>query len=783
MGLFDRLRSATPAADPGNQASDQEAARLIESGHALQAQGRLDQAMLCYLDAVRIAPNPARAHLNHGNVLVLKGDLQGALDAFRTAIQYKPDYAGAYYNIGNALLGNGQLDQAVANYRRALELQPDYAEVHCSLGIALKELGQLDDAIACFQTALQINPNLAEAHTNLGSALGIGQIDEAVASYRRALEIEPNLAEAHINLGNALKELGQIEIAIESYRKALEIKPNLVEAHTNLGNALKDLGQIDAAMASYRRALEINPDLVEAHNNLGIALQELGQLDDAVASYRQALQIKPGYAEAHNNLGNAQHELRQYQNALASHHRALEIKPGFAEAYGSLGNDLQALGQIDEAVACYRRALEIDPNLVFAQGNLMFALNYAAGQTAADYLEQARQYGRVAAAKAGTRFAAWQGDPNPKRLRVGLVSGDLRSHSVGYFVEGLLAHIDPARIELIAYPTHHEQDELTTRIRPYFSAWQPLVRLRDEAAARLIHADGVHVLIDLSGHTRHNRLPVFAWKPAPVQVSWLGLPTTTGLAEMDYVLGDPHAIPVEFEHHFTETVWRMPESYVCLTVPASLVNVVPPPALSSGYVTFGSFNNLTKMTDAVVAVWARVLKSVPHSRLLLKTVQLNDPAVCENTRRRFAACGIAPERLLLGGILDSRDEHLAAYNKVDIALDTFPYPGVTTSAEALWMGVPVLSLQGDRFLSGTAGSIARNAGLPDWIAADVDDYVAKAVAFASDLDCLASLRAGLRQQVLASPLFDAPRFARHFENALWGMWQHHQAQQANSTEG
>ncbi len=726
MGLFDRLRSATPAADPGNQASDQEAARLIESGHALQAQGRLDQAMLCYLDAVRIAPNPARAHLNHGNVLVLKGDLQGALDAFRTAIQYKPDYAGAYYNIGNALLGNGQLDQAVANYRRALELQPDYAEVHCSLGIALKELGQLDDAIACFQTALQINPDLAEARNSLGSMLehlynsgnaflNNGKLNDAATSFRRALKIEPNLAEAHESLGRALKDLGQLEHAVASYRQALQIKPGFAEAHNNLGGVLEDLGQLNAAVASYRRALELMPDCAEVYSNLGNALQDLGQPDDAVASYRQALEINPDFVDAHNNL--------------------------------------------------------------------LLALNYAAGQTAADYLEQARQYGRVAAAKAGTRFAAWQGDPNPKRLRVGLVSGDLRSHSVGYFVEGLLAHIDPARIELIAYPTHHEQDELTTRIRPHFSAWQPLIGLGDEAAARLIHADGVHVLIDLSGHTRHNRLPVFAWKPAPVQVSWLGLPTTTGLAEMDYVLGDPHAIPVEFEHHFTETVWRMPESYVCLTVPASLVNVVPPPALSSGYVTFGSFNNLTKMTDAVVAVWARVLKSVPHSRLLLKTKQLNDAAVCENTRRRFAACGIAPERLLLGGILDSRDEHLAAYNKVDIALDTFPYPGVTTSAEALWMGVPVLSLQGDRFLSGTAGSIARNAGLPDWIAADVDDYVAKAVAFASDLDCLASLRAGLRQQVLASPLFDAPRFARHFENALWGMWQHHQAQQANSTEG
>ena len=307
------------------------------------------------------------------------------------------------------------------------------------------------------------------------------------------------------------------------------------------------------------------------------------------------------------------------------------------------------------------------------------------------------------------------------------------------------------------------------------------MNLGDEVAARLIHADGVHVLIDLSGHTTYNRLPVFAWKPAPVQVTWLGLPATTGVAEIDYVLGDPHALPAAYDGHFSETAWRLPESYLCLTPPASNVEVAPLPARSTGQVTFGSFNNLTKMNDAVVAVWARILDAVPGSRLLLKTKQLAEPAVCDRTLQRFAAQGIAPDRLLLSKIQASRDEHLASYNSVDIALDTFPYPGVTTSAEALWMGVPVLSMRGDRFMSGTATSIAHNAGLPDWVAADEDDYVAKAVAFASDLESLARLRAGLRPQVLASPLFDAPRFARNFEDALWGMWQNYRAKLEKST--
>ncbi|MDD2774992.1 MAG: tetratricopeptide repeat protein [Gallionella sp.] len=451
--------------------------------------------------------------------------------------------------------------------------------------------------------------------------------------------------------------------------------------------------------------------------------------------------------------------------------QALKIKPDCVEVHNNLGLVLQKLGQLNGAMASYRRALEIEPNFIDAFDNLLFALNYTASHSPSYYLEQARLFGQVVARKVTSRFSAWQCVARPECLRVGMVSGDLREHSVGYFLEGLLTHIDQTRIELIAYPIQDKKDELIARIRRYFTEWKPPTNKDDEIAARLIHADGVHVLIDLSGYTDYNRLPVFAWKPAPVQVSWLGLPSTTGIMEMDYVLGDPYAIPTGDESHFSEAVWRMPESCLCLAIPASPVKVAPLPMLSAGYITFGSFNNLTKITDAVVQVWARILLSVPNSRLLLKTTQLIDPVVRMKTHQRFAACGIASDRIFLSGTLASRDAHLAMYNKVDIALDTFPFPGGTTSVEALWMGVPVLSMRGDRFISLTAASIAHNAGLPDWVAADEDDYVAKAVAFTSNFEHLAALRADLRQQVLASPLFDGSSFARNFEDALWDMWQ------------
>ncbi len=385
MGLFDRFRSAgqvvaDSSASKANT-SEQDALRLIEQGHALEAEGRLDEAMQCYLNAIRLAPNPARAHLNRGNILLLKGDLPAALDAFRTAIQYKPDYAGAYYNIGNALLGNKQLDEAVASYRQALKIEPDYAEVHCSLGVALKELGQLDSAIESFQRALQINPDLVEAHTNLGNVaqelysrgnvlLDNGKLDDAVATFHSALGINPDFVEAHYNRGVALQELGRSEDAAASYRQALKIRPDYAEAHFNLGNILKSLGQLDGAIDSFQHALQIKPDYAEAHYNLGNTLQGIGQLDNAVASYLRALEIKPDCAEAHSNLGNAKLHLGQLESAVESYRSALQINPNLAETHLNMGNALKGLGQFDSAEASFRHALEIKPNFAEAHWNL-----------------------------------------------------------------------------------------------------------------------------------------------------------------------------------------------------------------------------------------------------------------------------------------------------------------------------------------------------------------------------------------------------------------------------
>jgi len=346
----------------------------------------------------------------------------------------------------------------------------------------------------------------------------------------------------------------------------------------------------------------------------------------------------------------------------------------------------------------------------------------------------------------------------------------LRNHPVGFFLEGLLAKLDRRLLELTAYPTSSRRDELTTRIQPFFTAWKPLTGISDESAAAMIHADRMHILIDLAGHTADNRLALFAWKPAPVQATWLGYLATTGISEIDYIIGDPQATPPEHDHQYQETVWRMPEIWGCFTPPADSPDINPLPALSNGYLTFGCFNNLAKIHDGVMSLWARILTEIPQSRLLLKTRQLSDAVLCDMIRQRFAEHGIPPDRLILEGA-SPRTALLAAYQRVDIALDPFPYTGGTTSFEALWMAVPVITLRGDSFLGRSGLSVLHNAGLAEWIAETPDAYLAKAVACSQELQTLANLRSRLRQQVAVSPLFDSCRFARQFENALREIWK------------
>jgi protein O-GlcNAc transferase len=779
MGLFDRPAISGSFADgTGAQVhealnSGQSAEQLLEQGMELEQQGQMEEALQCYESAITLMPALARAHFNRGSILLDRGDAQDALEAFTKAVRYKPDSAGAHFNMGAAYVRLDRHAAAIAAYRQAITLKPDFPQAEMALGAALEELGQHEAAIASYRRVLAIHPDYPETHHKLVSLLiHLDRLDEVAACYIQMLELDPENVDVLNKLGATHKEQGRLKEAEFCFRQALKIQPDGYLLHNNLGATLRGRGLLNDAALSYRRALDLQPNFAEGHHNLANVLSALRQTDLALSSYRRALEIKPDFSETLTCMGVLFQELGQFNDAIASHQRALSINPGNAHAHSNLGHVLQELGQFESALLSTRRSLEIDPDFCGAYDSLLFMHNYLADQPALYLRSEAERYGAMVARHARPDLT-WKNSPNPTRTRrVGLVSGDLCVHPVGYFLEGILTALKTSALplELFAYPTRFCDDELSRRIKANCQAWHPVVGLSDEDVAGQIRADEIDILVDLSGHTAHNRLPVFAWKPAPVQVSWLGYFATTGVAAIDYLIADPWTLPISEESSFTEKVWRMPQTRLCFTPPDVAVAVSLLPALSNPYVTFGCFNNLSKMNNVVVALWARILNAVPASRLFLKARQLKDASTQHDIVGRFAAHGIDPERLILEEYVP-RENYLAAYQRVDIALDPFPYPGGTTTVEALWMGIPVLTLAGDRFLSRQGVGLLMNAGLPDWIATDPDDYFARAVSHASDVQSLARLRAGLRAQVLASPIFDAPRFAANFEAALRGMWQ------------
>jgi protein O-GlcNAc transferase len=740
-------------------------------GASLQAQGK--HALPAFKKAAELAPEVAETHANLGDALLFSGQADAAAASYRRALHIKPDFAEAHCNLGNALLACGQLEDAVANCRRALKIRPDFAEAHCNLGNAFQALGQRDDAVGCYRRALKIKPDFAEALTNLGNALrASGRLDEAVESCRAALRIRPDFAEAHNNLGDALQASGQFDEAVMSYRQALAIAPDFAEAHNNLGNALRTSGQLDEAVASCRRALAIKPDFADAHSNLGNALLACGRMDEAVASCRRALAIKPDFADAFNNLGAALQASGQLDEALASCRQALTIKPDSVEAHVNLGNALQVFGQFDFALASYRRALAIQPDFADARCNMLLALNYHPGASDAEILAACAEY----EAKFGAPCrAAWQPHLNNRepggRLKIGYVSPDFRRHALAYFAEPIFANRDHSRVEIICYSEVEREDDYTGRFRSLADHWHRTVGMSDDAMARLIREHQVDILVDLAGHSARNRLRVFARKPAPVQVTYLGYPATTGLSAMDYRITDSHADPVgNSESRYVEHLIRLPDSLWCYRPPADMPEPTPLPALSHGYVTYGSFNNFNKIDLPTVDLWAALLREQPGARMMFVTVP--EGVLREQLQRRFVDRGVDAGRLSFYGKLPLAEYHRKIL-EADIALDPVIVNGGTTTCESLWLGAPVLSLTGERFLSRAGLSLLKTAGLPELACATAEDYLQTAAKLAHNLPQLAEIRSGLRAKMAASPLTDGAAFARNLEAAyrqIWTRW-------------
>jgi len=599
--------------------------------------------------------------------------------------------------------------------------------------------GRLAEAERIYRLVLVEQPGNAEAHYNLGVVLqSMGKQDEAIASYRRAIECKPEFAQAHNNLASALKAVGKMEQAVESYRQAIARKPDYAEAHFNLGNTLRDMGKSDQAIASFRLALQLKPDLVEAHNNLGNLLKDAAQFDEAVSCFRHAIRLRPDLAEAHNNLGSA----------------------------------LEAIGQVEEALAAYRQSVHLKPADAVAHSNLLLALLKQPVIDPEGLLAESQTWNRQHAGPVARLLRPHTNDRDPnRRLRIGYVSADFRQHSVSRFVLPLLAAHDHAAFEIFAYASVTVPDKITAKLKTFCDAWREIAGLSDERVAETIRQDGIDILIDLAGHTSGNHLPVFALKPAPVQVTWLGYPATTGLSAIDYRLTDALADPPGLTDRFcSEQLIRLPRTAWCFQPTEDAPPVGELPATATQRVTFGSFNNLAKVNDPTLKLWAKILHAAPGSKLLFKGKRLGSASARQRLTQIMTEAGIKPDRIELLGWVPPAD-HLAHYNRVDIALDTYPYHGTTTTCESLWMGVPVVSLAGESHVSRVGVSLLSNVGLPDLLARTPEEFLQIAAELAADLPRLAELRRTLRPRMKASPLMDGLAFARDIEAAYRQMWR------------
>jgi protein O-GlcNAc transferase len=671
---------------------------------------------------------------------------------------------------GNACEDDGRPAEALQFYIKAIRQASDLARAHLNLGNALSTLGDTQAAADAFEAAIALDPGFAAAHNNLGNMhVSAGRHEAALEAYGKALLLKPDFAGAAVALGGALECLGRFEEAVASYFRALAIDPAYSGAHCNLGNALKALGRFEDAEASYRRALAIAPDFAEAHYNLGNLLKELRRPADAVASYRRATEIDADFADAHCDLGGALQDLGRHDGALASYRRALTIDPGHSRAHLSLGNLWMELGQIDFARSSYLQALAIDPECPGASGNLLYCISHKDAISAPDVFAEHRRIGGRLEAPFMLIWPEHRNSRDPNRiLKVGFVSGDLRDHAMSYFIEPLIVSLSTSRsMSLHAYYTHAVEDSVTRRLRPHFSSWQAVAHLTNEALAQKIGDDGIDILIDLSGHTGGNRLQCFARKPAPVQASWLGYLGTTGMRAMDYYFADRYLLPVgEFEQLFTEQLAYLPAIAPFSPDPRA-PTVGPLPAIGNGYVTFGSFNRLNKLTPSSVSLWSRLLGAVPDSRLLLGAM----PGDGKHQRLmdEFANAGIDPGRLDFHPRC-ATPAYLGLHNKVDMCLDTVPYGGGATTCHALWMGVPTLCLAGDTIPSRLSAAMLRHVGLDEFVAIDAADFTRRGLHWARNLAALSAVRAELRARCDRSIIRKPTIVAEGFEKALRTMW-------------
>lgn len=729
------------------------------------------------------------------------GHFQKAISFYHQHLELNPEDIESYYELARVFQQLNQLDKALEVYQKIISIQPNDMNAHSSLGLLYGQLQKFEASIHHFLLILKLEPNQPAILANLGTNyLNSGQYQLALNSYQQALKLNPKLNQIHFNLGNLYVQTGQSDLAIVSYQRVIKTMPELIIARQKLaeillqkqryteaieqylyllqshpthyvyshylGDAYRESGQFEKAIEYYQLSLSHNPDNHIAMINMGIALRELGQLEAAVNSFQSALKFEAHYI-AYHNLGLTLRDLGQYGSAIEAYQQTLALQSDFYLTHSSLGVTYMEVGEVEKALKHFQQSIQLKPDYWVAHMNRLFCMAYQADLSAEEHFQACLETGKALEKRASVRTYS----PSPEvntRLRIGYVSPDFRRHAAEFTIEALLRHHDRQEFEVFSYAQVPHPDEMTQKFIKLSEHWRWTQALNDEEMAENIRQDRIHILIDLAGHTAQNRLGVFACKPSPIQLTLY--PMTSGLSAIDYRLVDSYLLCEELKSFNSEELLALNTPFLCFYPPSDAPEPGEIPELKNGYITFASFNNLSKVNPGVIKFWSQILSEYPSAKLLLKYKAFGDPSVQNQMAQQFLIHGIGRERLQFYGSL-SYQEHLKLYNQVDIALDPFPFNGHTTTCEALWMGVPVVSVLSPREFGRAGLSLLSRVGLEEFVAQNQKEYLGKLNALINDRDKRIVLRSELRERLRQSSLCQSENYVKELERGYVNVWE------------
>ena len=771
-------------------------------GNVFQDLGRLDEALECFEKALIINPDYVEAHYSLGVVLFDLGQFDDAAQSYKKAIELNPNFAQAHNNLGNTFAEQGQLNDAIQSYQKALELNPNYSEAYNSLGNIFMEQGQIDDAVISYQKALEINPNYPALHNNLGNAYKqLGQPQDALDSYSKGLTYNPDYIDLLNNVGVILNDLGRFDEAVKNYKRAIAIKPDYAEAYNNLGVTYNKLGQLEEAVDAYEEALNIDPEYADAHNNLGVVLKKLGQLDEAIESYNKAIIINPVDADTYNNLGIVFDEKEQLDDAIQSYRKAVSIQPDLAEAYNNLGHTLCKLHRYQEALVSYEKVFDIKPNLDYIVGNILNTkMNCCDWDGLAELTHDAEKRidnnGKVIdlytltgiidnpklqnkAAELFTKFhypknstfPAIDQYPKHPKIRIGYFSADFREHPVGFLTAELYELHDKNEFEVHAFSLDPDStvDNINLRIKAGVDQFHDVNKLSHKEIALFARSLEIDIAIDLGGFTHESRTDIFAMSAAPIQLSYIGYLGTMGADYYDYLIADPVMIPKESQKYYAEKIVYLPSFQVndSTDLPPEITLTRKDVGLPEEGFVFCCFNNTYKFTPTIFDSWARILKQVENSVLI---VYANNETSKANLSEEIKHRGVDPSRLIFGDSLP-KPKYLARYRTADLFLDTHPYNAGTTASDALKMGLPIVTMMGQSFSSREAASILTSMNLPELITHSLEEYEALAIELATNPEKMQAIKDKLASNLTTAPLYNTKLFVKNLESAYTTMYE------------